>query len=819
MIVMIWLKCVSPGRLCAWLILLGFVTAPVTGFPANKPTSTQQPAASVAATTAETEPSLSEILTEMEELEVAERRWRLLLVDDKRFRVLAAQIDEIEKDSAGIRRTAGDVLKDLAGLHVLVDIGADLRAAEQRLTDASAELADKATALEVGLDRVNATRAKTDMWIQTAQKRNAPPAVLERLEALAPRHEALARELLARRDQVLEVLGRATQLHGVVNVLRVDLSDRRDQIADALRTERAEPIWRVEPNPGEWGRVMQFFDTQIAQSFHHAREHAALLLLIAVVAFVFTYWLIVATRAPLEAQAATDPYARHAVNLFRLPAVAASVAALVAVIGFGPHGPFNYYLMLCALVTLPATVLARAVVGPQVTLSLYTLAGAVISLELLWSLVAPLPLVSRLLLIAQCGGLAAALGTDLGRGRFDQSFPRRSVTLVRLFAAGIIILLVVAVLAAVTGHLGAARVLRNLVLGALGIALLIAVMAGQLYGLTLALMHTGVGHRLRIVRLHPHALRSLLRTGLVVAALLGWVSGMLFMLGLGEDASRLVDGVFHAEITIGSTSIDLTGVWVGLAVILGTVVLVKIVGPVLELEILPRLTHKPGLPFVVSAVTRYLLLTAGTVLAMAAMGIDLTKVTLLAGALGVGIGFGLQSVVNNFVSGLILLLERPVNVGDVVQMGQLRGVIRRIGVRSSTVQTGRGAEVIVPNADLISKEVTNWTRSDRRRHLEIDVGVAYGTDPEQVVRLLEEVGRGGAEVLANPPPSASFTGFGDSSLTFRLEAWVDDYARGGANESALRMAIVRKFREANIEIPFPQRDLHIRRAPAAPVSK
>jgi small-conductance mechanosensitive channel len=239
---------------------------------------------------------------------------------------------------------------------------------------------------------------------------------------------------------------------------------------------------------------------------------------------------------------------------------------------------------------------------------------------------------------------------------------------------------------------------------------------------------------------------------------------------------------------------------------------------VLEVEILPRLTSKHGLPFAVAAVTRYLLVTAGVLLAMAAMGVDFTRVTLLAGALGVGIGFGLQGVVNNFVSGLILLTERPVNVGDIVQLGPLRGTIRRIGVRSTTVQTPQGAEVIVPNADLISKEVTNWTLSDRRRRLEIDVGVAYGTEPEQAVKLLEAAAKEVAEVLRNPPPLALCTGFGDSAINFRLEAWIDDYARGMANDSALRMAIVKKFREANIEIPFPQRDVHIRTAPAARVT-
>jgi potassium efflux system protein len=332
-------------------------------------------------------------------------------------------------------------------------------------------------------------------------------------------------------------------------------------------------------------------------------------------------------------------------------------------------------------------------------------------------------------------------------------------------------------------------------------------------------MQTRVGLRLRIVSLHQDVLRNGLRVVLMVIAPLAWVAGMLSMLGLGDATAQLVDTLYHAEIAVGSTSIELTGVWAGLAVILGTLVLVKIVAPLLELEIVPRLSNSQGLPIAVATVTRYLLVTAGTLLAIAAMGVDLTKVTVLAGALGVGIGFGLQSVVNNFVSGLILLIERPINVGDIVQMGQLRGTIRRIGVRSSTVQIPQGAEVIVPNADLISKEVTNWTLSDRKRRVEIDVGVAYDCEPDQVVKLLEAAAKEVTEVLVNPPPCASCVSFGDSALGFRLEAWVDDYDRGGANESALRMIIVRRLKEAGIEIPNPQHDIHIRTAPTAQTVK
>jgi small-conductance mechanosensitive channel len=565
--------------------------------------------------------------------------------------------------------------------------------------------------------------------------------------------------------------------------------------------------------------MTRFIRGELAQGVRHVRDNAALLLAIAIVTFALSYWLIVATRERLEAEAESDPYARRTVNLLRAPAVAALVVALLALVRFGPAGPFGYELMLWSLLPIPAALLARAAIGPQVTLSLYTLAGAMISIALLGALVDPLPITSRLVLIAQCVAVAVALGVDLRRGHLGQALSGLSRILVRWVAAGMVVLLALAVVASATGYLGASRILRNGVLGSLGLAVVLTVAVHLLYGLTLALMQTWAARRLRIARLQPYSVHRSVRWGLVAVAWLAWVAGMLAILGLVDEATRLVKALADAEVAIGSTSIALAGVWVGLAVVLGTYVLVKVVRLVLEVEILPRLNLKQGVPFAVSAVTRYLLVTAGVVVAMAAMGIDLTEVTLLAGALGVGIGFGLQGVVNNFVSGLILLIERPINLGDVVQMGDLRGVVRRIGVRSSTVRTFQGAEVIVPNAELISREVTNWTLSDRKRRLEIDVGIAYGTEPEQVVRLLEAAAKEVADVVANPAPWAWFTGFGDSSLNFRLQAWIEDYDRGHANESELRMAIVRKFKEANIEIPFPQRVVRfVREGPDDPAA-
>ena len=247
-----------------------------------------------------------------------------------------------------------------------------------------------------------------------------------------------------------------------------------------------------------------------------------------------------------------------------------------------------------------------------------------------------------------------------------------------------------------------------------------------------------------------------------------------------DDLLRIANVVANASVSAGDVTITVSAILSALAVVVATWLVTKVVRFVLDHEILPRLDLRTGVPIAISTIVGYVLVVTGFVLAMAALGIDLTKVTLLAGALGIGVGLGLQSVVNNFASGLILMLERPINVGDQIDVGGVVGEVKRIGVRSSTIRTAQGAEVIVPNADLASKQVTNWTLSDRARRYEIDVGVEYGSDPARVLRLLEGAAAEVPEVQKVPPPRALFTGFGDSSLDFRLFAWVESVDIGAA---------------------------------------
>jgi small-conductance mechanosensitive channel len=235
----------------------------------------------------------------------------------------------------------------------------------------------------------------------------------------------------------------------------------------------------------------------------------------------------------------------------------------------------------------------------------------------------------------------------------------------------------------------------------------------------------------------------------------------------------------------------------------------------LEEDVYPRLTLPRGIPYALSSLLHYVLITLGFFVALATMGLELTRVSVVAGALGVGIGFGLQNIVNNFVSGLILLFERPVQVGDTVQIGEVLGEVRRIGIRASTVRTFEGAEVILPNSELISQAVTNWTLSDRLRRIDVNVGVAYGTDPEVVLKLLADVALGREKILETPTPAALFVGFGESSLDFQLRAWTDRFDEWLRIRSDLAVAVHQALHEAGIALPFPQRDVHL--SPLVPV--
>ena len=217
----------------------------------------------------------------------------------------------------------------------------------------------------------------------------------------------------------------------------------------------------------------------------------------------------------------------------------------------------------------------------------------------------------------------------------------------------------------------------------------------------------------------------------------------------------------------------------------------------------------------IATICGYVGVMIAIVLTLAHLGIDPQKIALIAGALSVGIGFGLQSIVSNFVSGLILLAERPIRVGDIITVKGDEGKVRRISVRATEIETGERSSVIVPNSELITGVVKNRTRADPTIRNAIRVGVAYDSDPEQVRALLLNCARVHPQVLKNPEPVVLLTNFGDSALEFELGFVSTDVGQSGTVQSDVRFSILKRLDEAGIEIPYPQRELRWRdKAPA-----
>lgn len=269
-------------------------------------------------------------------------------------------------------------------------------------------------------------------------------------------------------------------------------------------------------------------------------------------------------------------------------------------------------------------------------------------------------------------------------------------------------------------------------------------------------------------------------------------------------------GINHFGFDFGEQHISLHFIFTVALVFYGALIASKAVQAILLKNVLPRYKAEKGVQASVTRLAHYAILTFGFLIMLRVLGFQLKQITLLGGALGIGVGFGLQAIVTNFASGLILLFERPIKVGDTIQIGEEWGEVKSLGLRATVIQTFDNAEIVVPNSDLITGQVTNWTLGDRRVRIKVPVGVAYGTDVSHVMEILIACGKANPMVLSDPRPNALFLAFGASSLDFELRVWIPEFLDKLQVLSDLNQDIEYEFSLAGIEIPFPQSDLHLR---------
>jgi small-conductance mechanosensitive channel len=295
-----------------------------------------------------------------------------------------------------------------------------------------------------------------------------------------------------------------------------------------------------------------------------------------------------------------------------------------------------------------------------------------------------------------------------------------------------------------------------------------------------------------------------------------WITFAIFLLiviliawGAKREVFVTIIRILHTPLPIGGISFRVISVGYALVIIVVTKLLAQKIRRIMRDVLFKHSGLEHGLQESIITITSYLTWALGIVVALNVIGISSTSFAVVFGALSIGLGFGLQQIFNNFVSGIILLIERPIQVGDVVEIGGLRGVVKKINVRATVVQTFDNTSFIIPNSEFISGKVVNWSFQDPTVRISIDVGVAYGSDVDLVRKTLLETAAMHSKVIREPAPDVLFKDFGDSALIFRLRFYT--HVKDALSvETEVRFLIYKLFNERGIEIPFPQRDIHIK---------
>ena len=387
----------------------------------------------------------------------------------------------------------------------------------------------------------------------------------------------------------------------------------------------------------------------------------------------------------------------------------------------------------------------------------------------------------------------------------------RLIPLTVLFIAGSLI----------ANILGIVRLSRVLLTGIIESATLAIIFFGIVMIMSSMLayvLRTPYAHLFNLIRDNFELMQNRLSQLFKYLGFILWVRATLIIFGYLEGLMEWFEEAWSFGISFGSITITVGGILGFFLIIISAWWLARVLQLLLERELFDRLNVSKGIPHAISTTIFYVFVVLGFLLAVSYAGFDLNQISLVIGALGVGIGFGLQNVISNFVSGLILTFERPINVGDTVEVGTLMGNVTSMGLRSSKVKTFDGSEVIVPNSNLVSKEVINWTLSDNRRRITIPVAAAYGSNPYAVLETLKEVVSVHAKVLNHPVPMTLFDGFGDSSLNFRVLFWVH-FEESLSVKSEIGVQIFDALHAAGIEIPIPQRVITMRPESDAPTKQ
>jgi potassium-dependent mechanosensitive channel len=710
-----------------------------------------------------------------------------------------ATLDSISDGLSNLRgeiqvRMAEDT-RILAGdpsLDLLYRLRTTWQAYAGNLSNSQQDLIQRGSNLDSQIARLTQLNQVWQTTLQSASQLNMPPAVLQRVQLVGGEIAKAKQAAESDRSRILtlqsDLLLEDARIRNAVSAV----ARAQSQALKDLLVRDGQPIWtapnsltsELEDESGETVSAQWNATTAYVQRLPFSFIlHAVLIALLA----IFIRWLARRVRKLSE----SNPELQRAVPILDLPISAGFVLSTLLIPSVYLQAPRWIQVGLAAMALIPTLLILRRLIERRLFPILYAMIG-IFFLGELRILVASLPALARFFFLCQAVGTVLFLIWLLRSGKLAATAAganQRFSKAVRIIGQIGLIVLPAAILADILGYLNLAHLLGICYLRSVFLAAMFYVVIRVLEGFIIVALQVRPLGALHAVLLHRAMLQRRTCRVLEFLAFLFWLDLMLNFFALRDPLLARIGEALSANIAIGSIDISLGRILAFALAVWASFLASKFLRFLLEEDVYQHFHLARGLPYAISTMLHYSILLVGFFIALGALGIDLTKITILAGAFSVGVGFGLQNVINNFVSGLILLFERPIKIGDVIEIGGTVGEVRRIGIRACVIRTADGSEIIVPNGSLISSQVTNWTFTDRTRAVEVSVNILPGTDSQKMVELLKAVAANQPGIAKEPVPQVYVTSFTAGAITFQLRAWTDRYQDWAQVRSDLSMAI------------------------------